>query len=818
AEPVAEPVAELVAELAVEPVEEATEELIEEAAEAEAEAEVESSGNHDGEAAVEATTDANDENNTEAVVEDEAAVEVTTDANDENNTEAVVEGVAETNGDNIDGDGNGNNEVEGNANGENGNENENQNENNNDNNNGNQEETPAPTRPVYDPTPRAVSFIQSHRALFNPSRVSESATNTHISRTMREHDRCGYGLLEIEVPRSWIHSGWSDRVTYDSRYIQILEAMESPSVIHLGDWEHFGQHIDSTPLGGIQRITGICDTPGTRWNFETLLQRCRSLEKFGAFVNHPNAFHWAADERKDRETYESLVRKGAAGSASSLGQGLSHGGHYGPGLAPVPLRKVSLSHMAGQDLPPILKDICYGFYQTLESIKLFRGSSETTVPLSAICDLPRLKTLDIRFNGERQFSNSPLFLRGCSNLQVLRLVDNFANKSDEAKETSVDVHEPWPLSNLQELVLVGTMCEAFNYTALASAPQVRSIRLECEFNDVGVRSVSEEHKELLSLPSWAWNWELPRLRLMILKGKPAHLFRFSQLTKCPKLEKFVLDLDRVSRTISRSKDLLPQASTICSPIRSLALKGRWIMTESSEIFTDLLQQWFNHVRYFKLDATQFYDNKSIIDGLRSVSNLQKVTLRRHRLCEYDAWKLNLEEVELKSSREWDLKYRLELVQEKAQERRRLIREHQRLIREQERKEEEEQLERVRIAGLRKSKQSEDVFDIMSTAFSFLDDDETPEGSVCSNGDEQSEQPKERVRCESVDSGCALGSDDGSDNEKDEAENIRRRAEEEAMEAREEQEARKQDVWQSQRCVYVFRGKRYHFKEEYPGHF
>ncbi|KAG0249391.1 hypothetical protein BG011_009342, partial [Mortierella polycephala] len=746
------------------------EEPVEEPAEAEVEVEVESSNNHDNEAAVEATTD----------------------ANDEDNTEAVVEVGAETNGDNI----------EGNDNGENGNENGNENDNDNDNDNDGR------------------IRIDHARALFNPSRVPECATNTHINRTMREHDRCGYGLLEVGTPRSWIHSEWSDRVTYDSRYIQILEAMESPSVVHLDGWERFSRHIDSVPLGGIQRITDICDTPGERWSVNTLLRRCRSLEKYSSVVCFSNMFQWAAEERKDRETYESLVRKGAAGSESSLGQGLSHGGHYGPGLAPVPLRKVSLSHFTEQDIIPILKDICYGFYQTLESIKLMKGSSNIKTPMSVICDLPRLKTLDIHYSGERQFINSPSFLRGCPNLQVLRLEDDFANGSDMAEESSVDVYEPWSLPNLQELVLIGTMCEAFNYATLASTPQIRSIRLECEFNGIGVCSIREEYKELLSLPSWAWNWELPRLRLMTLTGIPAHLFRFSQLTKCPKLEKFVIDLDNVPRTISRSKDLLPQPSTIHTSIRSLVLKGRWIMTESSNIFTDLLQQWFSHIRYLKLDAAQFYDNKSIVDGLRSVSNLRKATLRRHRLCEYDAWKLNLEEVEFKCSREWDHKYRFELIQENIQERRRLIREHQRLIWERERKEEEKLLEKVQVAKLRRSRKLEDVLDIMSTALLFLEEaGETPEGSVCSDEDEQgqSEQPKERVRCESVDSGCALRSDDGNDSDKDETEemeNARRRAEEEA---REEQEARKQDVWQSQRCVYMFRGKRYHFKEEYLGH-
>ncbi|KAG0366112.1 hypothetical protein BGX24_003851 [Mortierella sp. AD032] len=645
--------------------------------------------------------------------------------------------------------------------------------------------------PVYNPMPGALAFIQSHRALFNPSRVPERLHRYGYQRPRRKQHPCGYGLLEIEPPFGWINA--TEFPTYDAWYVQLLQALESPAVINFENWTRFSFHLDNIPLDGVKRLRSFCDDmPEANWDQGKLLQRCRALERFSATVRSPTVFSWAVEEQKYRATCESLLQGNVACAPTGLAQGRDHGGYFGPGLDPVPLRKVTFRNGDDTFVVPVLKDICSAFRKTLESIRVQLRSAEGEIPLGIVYGMHHLTVLDMHINFSSHFSSSTSFLEDCTALEFLRLVDE--DRSDwGSTATKNTLQEPWRLPKLRALVLIGAICDAFNYESLAHAPEVETIRLERFIGDIGVRKVSERYLDHLSRPSWSWNWSLPRLYSMTLQGLPAHLFRPCLLKGCPKLQKLHLDLGKVPRSVSKSRDLKDGPLEFQSPVRSLVLKGQWIMMETPNLFRILMQTWFNGLHYLKIDASQFPSKKSIMNGLTSLKRLCKANLPRHQLSSYEVWELGLREVGFKCSREWDLKHRVQILKTDAQERRRLTREQQH-------QEEARELERAKMLL-----EFQESFELMSTAFSMLDamedSDTPPDHDAEEQHDEQLISLKEISRCETVDSTCAIYQDQ-------EGESVAQREQAE-QEAVEEQEAEEEDDVDFMRCVYVFKGRRFH---------
>ncbi|KAG0298717.1 hypothetical protein BGZ98_000110 [Dissophora globulifera] len=766
----------------------------------------------------------------------------------------------------------------------------------------------SPPAPVYDPTPRAVAFIKSHRAFFNPGRVPEAFQRFPGLPSRKEQFPCGYGLVDVEPPRYWINPNRSEDPAHNARYIQLLDALQSPSIVDFGNWRQFSSHIDKVPLSGVKRLRYFCeeregDAP---WSQSKVLKRCRGLERFSAPLQSGDVFAWALEEQKDRATYEGLIRNGVASVATSLSQGRSHGGYFGPGPAPVPLRHVTFRRNVDEYVAPALKDICSVFNSTLETIHVRTLWAVDKFDLSIFCDMPRLTILDIHLNRNCAFLNSASFLKGCQSIRILRLVDNEPS-TNEVSGGPVVLQEAWHLPHLKTLTLVGTICEGFNYESLMHSPEIETIRMEHTIDDIGVRKISEEYQAHLSRASWSWNWDLPRLSSMMLKGQPAHLFRFCLLQGCPRLQELQLDLGSVPRTVSMQRDMISVLDNFQSPLRSLVMKGRWIMTESSDLFRCLAASWLNGAHYLKMDAAVFFSNKSMLDALRSIRSLRKSVLRKHRLSNYEAWELGLEEVGFKCSREWDVAHRIEVSVVDARKRRELAQEKLR-------KEEEAAAERAQklhdleqemkaeaaaaaeavaaaaasaelatavaevvaaaaaimnaaavtmnatpdAAGFRAdvasivvasegtmletatsqaetigseaadSVVSSSVTTVAEAAISVASVLETdglganaPQAAVLETADvtvettaaqepqvqeQLQEEVKERARSETVDSACEL------DQEETLAAALQKQREEEEA-AQEKEQAEKEDFLKILQTVYVFKGKRYHFKEE-----
>ncbi|KAF9205129.1 hypothetical protein BGZ49_004422 [Haplosporangium sp. Z 27] len=638
------------------------------------------------------------------------------------------------------------------------------------------EET-AQAEPVFNPTPRALYFLRLHRELFNPSCIPESINHPPNHRRLADQYQYGYGLLEVEPPSGWIRPSWNGTLR-DEWYTSLLGALESPGMIDFEYWTNFAYHLKNTPLTGIKRLRSFCgDIPEANWDQSKLLQRCRSLESFSSILRGPDVFKWAVEERKDRIIYETLLQGGIACAPTSLAQGTSHSQFFGPGQVPVPLRRVVLRRGDDEFVVPVLKDICFSFEETLEWIEVRTRTEVSSIPTSIFCNMPWLTVLDIHTNMNCPFVSDISFLDACPALKRLRLIDYIEDQSN-AIGTTICIQKPWYLPKLQELVLVGTMCNAFNYETLTYTRDIQVIRLERAITDFGVRAVDKDYRELLLQHTWSWNWSLPRLHTLKLTGLPAHLFRLCLLEHCPKLQRLSLDLGQVPRFVSEERDLkkiVISSIPFQSPIRSLTLKGRWILTETEDLFQLFLQEWFSNLQYLKVGAAQFSSNNSIIDGLKSLKCLRKSNFIRHSFSEYDAWKLGLEEVGFKCSREWDIKHHVEISIFDARERRIMDREKQ--------KEYEAWIEKQTKRML----EYQDYLDIMSTAFVVLNAmgdsedyhcDDVPDQSYCKVESMKSDMEKQQLIIE---------------------EKIQR-----------EQEAN-DDLLLIMKCVYVFNGKRYHFE-------
>ncbi|KAK3831065.1 MAG: hypothetical protein J3R72DRAFT_527894 [Linnemannia gamsii] len=648
------------------------------------------------------------------------------------------------------------------------------------------EETPEPAqpaRPVFDPTPNGVKFLEKHAALFGPG-------------------RSGPGLVEIEPPYAWIHPSDSENITYGSRYVDLLKAQAASTIIQFHSWDRFRHYINDMPLDGVKRLRSFYEEwPEVDWDQVGLIKKCRSLDKFSSRIYDPTIFKFAIEEQQDRDIYLELCKSGVAGASTSLGGGRSHGGHYGPGEDPVPLRQVCLKSYCDGHLLPVLEDICTAFKLTLESILCRLYASDACVLLNQFHDMPRLTFLDLRHDSSNSLINDASFLRGCRNLKTLRLRDGNMEQPLTA-QSPLGLYEPWDLPCLEELVLIGTACDLFNYGTLANCPELQSIRLECIVPDMGVHTVCETYQEHLALPSWNWAWTLPRLHTLLLKGRPAHLFRPTLLLGCPKLINVHLNVGNVPRSVTAARDIFTNSiTTFRSPVRSLTLKGRWIMNESATTMGSFLQTWFSNVVYLKFESTLFYDDRSMLDGLYSIPSLRKVFLCRQAVSKYDAWKLGLEETPFKSPFEWERKTRHESFQAELQ--------RLRLIEEQKQAEEEEKEAREKAeaeAEAEAEARAKAAVDTPASVTVGVTLDHRPDISVDTNKDDTHKSTVEptatavdRVRCQSVDSAIAL--------EEEQAQ-----AAEQAKIVLDEE---KSDLYKSLRCVYIFKGKRYHREADTP---
>ncbi|KAG9072205.1 hypothetical protein KI688_006429 [Linnemannia hyalina] len=650
-----------------------------------------------------------------------------------------------------------------------------------------QEETPEepaqPAPPVFDPTPDGVKFLQAHAELFGPG-----------------PGRVGPGLVEIEPPYSWIHPSDSENITYSSRYVELLKAQSNPTIIQFHHWERFRHYLKDTPVQSVKRLRSFYEEwPEAGWDQAGLLKKCRSLEKFSSRIFDPTLFEFAIEEQQDRDIYEELCKAGVAGASTSLGGGRSHGGHYGPGEDPIPLRKVNLISYRDGFLHPVLQNICTAFMDSLESIVIRLFISDDALPLSQFCYMSQLTVLDLRHDCPDALTNDTFFLSYCPSLKTLRLRDG---KMEQPLiiQTPCALKVHWHLPCLEELVLVGSACDLFNYESLAYSPRLQSLRLECIVPDMGVHVVDEMYQEYLTHPSWNWTWKLPRLHTLLLKGRPAHLFRPCLLLGCPKLTNVHLDVGRVSRSVTSARDALSTTpSTFNSPVRSLTLKGYWFMNSTATTVTDFFQTWFSSLTYLKFESTVFFDNRSMLDGLYSIPTLRKVFLCRQTISEYDAWKLGLEGCPLKSPFEWERKTRHISFQAELQRLRLVVKKRQAEAEEKEAQaralilEVEAEEAKAKAAAAVAALQSDN--NVTTPAFVGSD------VSVDNNKDNKPEPTPttDRVRCQSVDSAIAL--------EEEQAQ-----AAEQAKLAKEDAE---NDRFESLRCVYVFKNMRYHRGDDTP---
>ncbi|KAG0286352.1 hypothetical protein BGZ96_009529 [Linnemannia gamsii] len=635
-----------------------------------------------------------------------------------------------------------------------------------------------PARPVFDPTPDGVKFLQAHAELFGPGL-----------------GRVGPGIVEIEPPYSWIRPSESENTSYGSRYVELLKAQSNPTIIQFHNWERFRHYLKDVPVESVKRLRYFYEEwPETEWDQVELLKRCRSLEKFSSKIYDPTIFKFAIEEQTDREIYQELCKSGVAGASTSLGGGRSHGGHYGPGEDPVPLRKVHLKSYSDGFLHPVLQDICTAFKSSLESITCRLYSADSALLLSQFCDMPQLTMLDLRHDCSNALTNDASFLRGCPSLKTLRLRDGNMDQTLTI-QTPLALYEPWHLPCLEELVLVGTACDLFNYETLAHSPQLQSLQLECVVPDMGVHIVSEMYQEHLALPAWNWTWKLPSLHTLFLKGRPAHLFRPCLVLGCPKLTNIHLDVLQVSRSVTTIRDALLSTTTtpptFQSPVRNLTLKGRWFMNESATTVRDFFQTYFSSLTHLKFESTTFYDTCSTLDGLYTIPTLRKVFLCRQHVSKYDAWKLGLEQCLIRSPFEWERKTRHISFRE---ELKRL-----RAVEKQKWTEAEEKELQVKAliaeveAEAAKAKAKAAGTPVPSSV------DHRSELSADNKPAEPTSTTTDRVRCQSVDSAIAL-----EEEQAQVADQVKIALEEE-----------ERDLFESLRCVYVLNNKRFHREADTP---
>ncbi|KAF8930120.1 hypothetical protein BGZ58_008455 [Dissophora ornata] len=352
---------------------------------------------------------------------------------------------------------------------------------------------------------------------------------------IQRHQKAFPGQLrEIQVRQSYHYS-------YDmsKSVLQTIKTMDRLEVLDLSIWTGVFSGLESICTVHLRKLL-IChhmDVPRPEM-FDELLKRCPVLEELSIIVPHPRLFSWAVKRRADIGTSTGTMAMAAATTTkmqcrksllSSRAASIWSDPHARrPAYLP-PLKTLTLfGHTP--DVVGAFKDVIFAFQDTLESIQVSMYSDMTKPPESHL-EVP-----------------PPHFM--------------VADENPQSQFFGVSIHQD-PMQS---------SASPFNAAPVASQstlnPYNASPELSALWHQEILTGINASHNPSSSTntsppipPSYlTWNWPLPRLRTMSLRGPVVAYFDMQLLRFCPQLTDLAL-----SYHCSRLPRLVYPGTTTSSP-------------------------------------------------------------------------------------------------------------------------------------------------------------------------------------------------------------------------------------------------------------
>ena len=368
--------------------------------------------------------------------------------------------------------------------------------------------------------------------------INHSATHPNelsLPQTFIErHQRAFPGqLCEIQARQIYIYSQ-----DMSKSILATIQAIERLKVLDLSVWTGIFSGLDTICTDHLRTLL-ICHHMEVvdPTMFDRLLERCPVLEELSILVPHPGLFSWA--EKRKREGLAATTSRSSKGREPQSQQQqqrpssfrksvvLARGGvpHHGFGLPP--LRNLTL---CGQtpDVIGAFKDAVYAFQETLESVHV-----------SMYPDL-------LKEHNESLFDEE-LDPAPADDLTLDPIADEAVDPEDDGDIQITPIASD-PPSIVSATADLGHGVHSSHAPVLFPLPSV---------------AISSPPLPPSMANPLAWNWPLPRLRTMSLRGPVVAYFDLELTRRCPQLVQLALSLhcSRLPHLLFSGENLAEDATT-----------------------------------------------------------------------------------------------------------------------------------------------------------------------------------------------------------------------------------------------------------------
>ncbi|KAF9149554.1 hypothetical protein BG015_008657 [Linnemannia schmuckeri] len=364
-----------------------------------------------------------------------------------------------------------------------------------------------------------------------------------------------------------------DRVQLD--FYRLLPPLCNPTHLTSDNWLQFSIHPQTIDLAHVREFSSI-DLPKT-WediicNNQSILQRCRALERICLDTMYAGTFKWAVQEKNktEQEPVRNIATKNDRVGQQALEQDETlSSAHRIRDL--VPLKSVNIRHSDSLGADDI-NDVLFAFNHTLQELSIVEWCySNLDRPKSChirhgLVHFPALTLLNLSLGSERLVLDTGL-LSHCPNLITVHLRDMTLTYSCRDIAPCLPAH----LDCLEVLQLVGWSALTFNPATFSSTTRLRHLNMEVfpwhtdrgyyprkfippveELNRsysiqdgpslITIAAIATDLEPEIIRPRWTWDWHLPFLISIDLASEFAYLFEFKMLHGCPALEILSLDI------------------------------------------------------------------------------------------------------------------------------------------------------------------------------------------------------------------------------------------------------------------------------------
>ncbi|KAG0224643.1 hypothetical protein BGW41_005028, partial [Actinomortierella wolfii] len=447
-------------------------------------------------------------------------------------------------------------------------------------------------------------------------------------------------LREIELNRAGLGRKLQEAKLAIFAHLTPLKHLKE---LNLNNWHRLMARVDETDLSHVRSIELQASDPTmmVEWTCppKSVLQRCRELEHLVMDANDQDIFAWAVDELHEAKR-------------------LKHHPTIQP-PTPLPLKSLAIS---AKDIhfPQVVHDAVVAFGQTLTSLTSETIYEDPSAPeaseLVAIdCgSLPSLRFLKMFIVDTLVLDTS--FLSRAPRLQIMSLGDNVS----WYWPSNYEYHPQWDLPRLKFLRLDGLMASMFDPRSLRNMPFLVGIALKGPYqgveHDLELRRdffrydpeddetpgrcflpMPEEETGLLhNAGAWSWQWYMPQLSMIELKGEPAFRFHFRCLRWCPVLTELKLHIDHQRRPLRLCEDLDEDNEEEVRAARKAMKRemGEAAVAKGEEVVPtpskpkDTLLDWYevDLFEYAMPDSTKAEDEERAWDWKVAAPRLQTLTI------------------------------------------------------------------------------------------------------------------------------------------------------------------------------------------------